>query len=76
MCSAPGSEAVRQASKYAEGAILVVDVARATRDPAKAVVGAAPAGCNPVRLATSPSGEVAYVTARTDNALLAFDIDD
>ena len=73
VCSAPGSEAARQASKYAEGAILVVDVSRATRDPANAVVGAAPAGCNPVRLATSPSGEVAYVSARTDNALLAFD---
>lgn len=73
VCSAPGSEAVRQPSKYAEGAILVVDVQRATRDPANAVVGAAPAGCNPVRLATSPSGEVAYVSARSDNALLAFD---
>ena len=31
------------------------------------------AGCNPVRLATSPSGDVAYVSARTDNVLLAFD---
>jgi DNA-binding beta-propeller fold protein YncE len=73
VCSAPGSEAARDASKYAEGAILVVDVSRATHDPATAVVGAAPAGCNPVRLATSPGGEIAYVTARTDNALLAFD---
>ena len=73
VCSAPGSEAARQASNYAEGAILVVDVSRATHDPANAVVGAVPAGCNPVRLATSPSGDVAYVSARTDNALLAFD---
>ena len=73
VCSAPGSEEVRQASKYSEGAILVVDVSRATHDPANAVVGATPAGCNPVRLAISPSGEVAYVSARTDNALLAFD---
>jgi hypothetical protein len=44
-----------------------------TSDPANAVVGVVPAGCNPVRLITSPRGEVAYVTARTDNALLAFD---
>ena len=51
----------------------MVNVSRATHDPANAVVGATPAGCNPVRLATSPSGEVAYVSARTDNALLAFD---
>ncbi|AMY09312.1 PQQ-dependent catabolism-associated beta-propeller protein [Luteitalea pratensis] len=73
VCSAPGSEAARQTAKYAEGAILVVDVSRATHDPANAVVSAAPAGCNPVRLATSASGDVAYVSARTDNALLAFD---
>ena len=73
VCSAPGSEAARQTAKYAEGAILVVDVSRATHDPANAVVSAARAGCNPVRLATSPSGDVAYVSARTDNALLAFD---
>ena len=52
---------------------LVVDVSRATHDPANAVVGAVPAGCNPVRLVTSPDGSVAYVSARTDNVLLAFD---
>ena len=73
VCSAPGSDAARQASNYAEGAILVVDVSRATHDPANAVVGAVAAGCNPVRLVTSPSGDVAYVSARTDNMLLAFD---
>lgn len=73
VCKAPGSETDPQATSYAQGAILVVDVARATSDPANAVVGAAPAGCNPVRLATSPAGDVAYVTARTDNAILAFD---
>jgi DNA-binding beta-propeller fold protein YncE len=73
VCSPPASETARQGSSYAEGAILVVDVARATRDPINAVVGAVPAGCNPVRLVTSPSGDVAYVSARTDNAILAFD---
>jgi DNA-binding beta-propeller fold protein YncE len=72
-CRAPGSDIARQPSDYAKGAILVVDVARATSDPANAVVGVVPAGCNPVRLITSPRGDVAYVTARTDNALLAFD---
>jgi DNA-binding beta-propeller fold protein YncE len=73
VCSPPASEIARQGSSYAQGAILVVDVARATHDPINAVVGAAPAGCNPVRLVTSPSGDVAYVSARTDNAILAFD---
>ena len=73
VCRAPGSDTARQRAKYAKGAILVVDVARATQDPANAVVGAMSAGCNPVRLVTSPRGDVAYVNARTDNALLAFD---
>ena len=73
VCRAPGSDAARQASTYSKGAILVVDVARATHDPANAVVGAVPAGCNPVRLVTSPRGDVAYVSVRTDNELLAFD---
>jgi len=73
VCRAPGSDTLRQRSEYAKGAILVVDVERATRDPANAVVGAVSAGCNPVRLVTSPRGDVAYVTARTDNVLLAFD---
>ena len=73
VCRPPASETARQGSSYAEGAILVVDVARATRDPINAVVGAVAAGCNPVRLVISPSGDVAYVSARTDNAILAFD---
>jgi DNA-binding beta-propeller fold protein YncE len=73
VCRAPGSDAARQGSTYAEGAVLVVDVSRATHEPAHAVVGAVAAGCNPVRLVISPGGDVAYVTARTDNALLAFD---
>jgi DNA-binding beta-propeller fold protein YncE len=73
VCTPPASEAARQGADYAEGAILVVDVARATRDPAHAVIGAVPAGCNPVRLVISPDGEVAYVSARTDNVVLVFD---
>jgi len=72
-CHAPGSEAARTGASYAQGAVLVIDVLRATHAPADAVVGAVPAGCNPVRLVTSPGGDVAYVSARTDNALLAFD---
>lgn len=73
VCRAPGSDAARQESTYAEGAILVIDVSRATHDPVNAVVRAVAAGCNPVRLVTSPGGDVAYVSARTDNVILAFD---
>lgn len=58
---------------YPEGAIHVVDVERAKRDPAHAIVANVPAGCSPVRLALSPDGTRAYVTARNSNALLTFD---
>ena len=56
-----------------QGAVLVIDVERAKIDPENAVVAAAPAGCSPVRLVLSPAGDVAYVTARNSDALLAFD---
>jgi DNA-binding beta-propeller fold protein YncE len=36
-------------------------------------VAKVPAGCSPVRLAISPKGDRAYLTARNANALLAFD---
>ncbi|MEX1187133.1 MAG: YncE family protein [Gemmatimonadaceae bacterium] len=55
------------------GAVLVIDVERAKTDPVNAIVAAAPAGCSPVRLVLSPKGDVAYVTARNSDALLAFD---
>jgi DNA-binding beta-propeller fold protein YncE len=62
-----------EALELPEGAIIVVDVARAKTDPANSVVGKIPAGCGAVRLITSPNGERAYVTARNANALLTFD---
>lgn len=73
VCRAPGSDTARLQAPYPQGAVLVIDVARATREPENAVLGATAAGCNPVRLVTSPGGDVAYVTARTDNVLLAYD---
>src|SRR4029079_15969322 len=41
-----------------------------TANPSLATV---PAGCSPVRLALSPAGARAYVTARNSNTLLVFD---
>ncbi|HEV2460155.1 MAG TPA: hypothetical protein VGS80_17505 [Ktedonobacterales bacterium] len=60
------------AGTHAVGTLSVVDVARAVQDPAHAVVGRAWAGCGPVRVALSASGDVAWVTAQVSNALLAF----
>jgi DNA-binding beta-propeller fold protein YncE len=58
----------------AQGAIHIVDVAKARINPARAIVGNVPAGCSAVRLVLSPDGVRAYVTARNSNALLAFDV--
>jgi len=59
--------------RFPEGAIYVVDVAKAKTDPAHAVAATVPAGCSPVRLAITPDGERIFVTARNNNAVLAFD---
>lgn len=58
---------------HARGAVVVVDVARAQTDPAQSVVARVPVGCNPVRLAISPDGATAWVTARGDHSLVALD---
>ena len=58
---------------HPQGAVLVVDVARATSNPSTSVVSTIKAGCNPVRLVLSPAGDRAYVSARNNNALLVFD---
>ncbi len=56
-----------------EGAVIVVDVARARTNPEAAVAARIPAGCSPVRMAISPRGDRIFVTARNSNAVLAFD---
>ena len=63
----------RNAGKHTEGAVIVVDVAKARIDPANAVAARVVAGCNPVRLALSPQGDRAYVTNRKDDAVRAWD---
>jgi DNA-binding beta-propeller fold protein YncE len=72
-CKPEGADPATAKEQYAQGAIIVVDVARAQTDPANSIVANVPAGCSPVRLAISPSGDRVYVTARNSNALLAFD---
>lgn len=72
-CKREGAAANDTTPVNPQGAILIVDVARAQTDPERAVVGAVPAGCSAVRLVLSPKGDRAYVTARNSNALLVFD---
>lgn len=52
------------------GVLLKIDIAKAATQPRNSIVTGVPAGCSPVRVAVSPSGETLWVTARGDNALL------
>jgi DNA-binding beta-propeller fold protein YncE len=61
---------------HPQGLLLRVDVDKVISDPRSALVSALPAGCNPVRVAVSPSGKQIWVTARGDNTLLRFQADD
>jgi YVTN family beta-propeller protein len=72
-CKPEGADPATAKEEYSQGAISVVDVSRAQTDPAHSIVANVPAGCSPVRLAISPSGDRVYVTARNSNSLLAFD---
>ena len=71
-------ECAREASGNPEivdpqGAVVVVDVEKARRSPAEAVVARVPAACTPVRAAISPEGDRLFVTARNSNAVVVFD---
>ena len=72
-CKPEGADPATAKEEDPQGAIIVVDVVRAQTDPSKSVVSSVPAGCSPVRLAISPSGDRVFVTARNSNSLLAFD---
>jgi DNA-binding beta-propeller fold protein YncE len=72
-CKREGANVSDTTAVHPQGAIHIVDVARAKADPAHSIIASVPAGCSAVRLVLSPSGERAYVTARNSNALLAFD---
>ena len=57
---------------HPEGAVIVVDVATAKTNPEHAVLKWLPAGCSPVRMAISSSGDFLYVTARGSDAVLVY----
>jgi DNA-binding beta-propeller fold protein YncE len=56
-----------------QGSLAVIDIDKARSTPATAVLGKIIAGCSPVRVALSPAGDRAYVTARADNVVNVYD---
>jgi DNA-binding beta-propeller fold protein YncE len=54
------------------GFLWLVDEHIASQNPAAAIVSHVGAGCNPVRIALSPRGDIAWVTARASDVLLGF----
>ncbi len=58
--------------QHPEGALTIIDVALAGRNPAASILGIRKAGCNPVRVAVSPDDRTVWVTARGDFRLEGF----
>ena len=56
----------------ADGAVTMIDLGRAERDPAGSIVASASAGCAPLRLTVSADGRVVWVSVRDSDAVLAF----
>lgn len=59
-------------SKGDGGTLSVINVKTAESRPARSVVATVSAGCEPVRVITSASGSIVWVTARASDALLGF----
>ena len=57
------------------GTLSVINLKTAESRPAKSVMTTVDAGCEPVRVITSASGSVVWVTARGSDALLGFSAD-
>jgi DNA-binding beta-propeller fold protein YncE len=64
---------VATSSSPRHGTLAVLDVDAAEQHPVTSVMTRVAAGCQPVRVAVSADGNLAWVTARGSNALLAFD---
>src|SRR5436309_1047985 len=62
-CKPEGQDPATAKPRYPQGAIIVVDVAKAQTDPAHSEAARVQAGCSPVRMAISPNGGRVYVTA-------------
>jgi DNA-binding beta-propeller fold protein YncE len=58
------------APAYSGGSVQVMSMARAETSPATSVMAAVLAGCSPVRVVVSASGQVLWVTARGSDAVV------
>ncbi|GLV59160.1 hypothetical protein KDH_59880 [Dictyobacter sp. S3.2.2.5] len=67
------TQAAKMCGGYPQGSLSVAAIARVRQDPAHAIIARAASGCGPVRVVLSPSGTLAWVTARGNNAVLTFD---
>lgn len=70
------AEDKKERSAHPQGLLLLIDAHKAATAATQAILQAVPAGCNPVRVATSPDSRYVYVTARGDGDLLRFSIED
>jgi DNA-binding beta-propeller fold protein YncE len=73
----PGGSRIYVVSQYVTassvyGELSAISVARAEQDPVRALIGSISAGCDPVRLALSGNGRIAWVTNRQGNTVSAF----
>ena len=57
----------------AEGALFVIDTAKAILDPGHGVVEAMKAGCSPVRVVISLDGHALWISERGSNSILGLD---
>jgi DNA-binding beta-propeller fold protein YncE len=64
--------ALNQETCTTQGALLALDLQRMKQDPAHVIVEKVAAGCDPARVYLSSDDSTAWVTARGDNKVLAF----
>jgi DNA-binding beta-propeller fold protein YncE len=76
-CNIPdGPQCPITTHQAAVGTVDVADVRMARTDPANSLVAYIPAGCSPTRVILTNHDKVAWVSARDDNNLLAFNARD
>jgi len=63
---------IRRRLTARDGSLSAISVGAAEHHPARSVIATVSAGCSPVRVAVSPSGNQVWVDARESDELLAF----
>jgi DNA-binding beta-propeller fold protein YncE len=63
----------KNCGNLSQGSLTIASIARVGIDPAHSIIRKVVAGCSPVRVVLSPTGDIVWVTARGDNSVLAFD---